>query len=203
MAVFTFHPVKASPPARAASSPPETSDCATSWRSSALTGSRPGDDPDEGAWFQEQHLLGFNYRLTDLQAALGVSQLRRLEEFVVRRNAIAERYREAFAGYATSDASGRPGGGRHAHHLFVVQRRDGAAARRALYEGLREREIFAQVHYVPVYRHPYYRETYGYERGLARRPSTTTRAASPCRASRTLTEAEQDIVVTAVKEIVG
>ena len=81
--------------------------------------------------------------------------------------------------------------------------RDGAGARRALYDGLKERGIFAQVHYVPVYRHPYYRETYGYERGLC--PEAEGYYAGclslPCFPA--LTEAEQDRVVDAVKEVLA
>ena len=81
--------------------------------------------------------------------------------------------------------------------------RDGAAARRALYDGLHERGHLAQVHYVPVYRHPYYRETYGYGRGLC--PEAERYYAGclslPCFPD--LTEAEQDTVVDAVKEVLA
>ena len=204
MAIFSFHPVKGFTTGEGGlvtTRDERLRDELAKFRTHGIT---PGDDPDDGAWFQEQHLLGFNYRLTDLQAALGSSQLRRLEDFIVRRNAIADRYRAAFEGYAPLRMpAAAPGGGRHAHHLFVVHCHDGAPARRALYEGLREREIFAQVHYVPVYRHPYYRETYGYERGLC--PAAEDYYAGclslPCFPD--LTEDEQDVVVTAVKEILG
>ena len=121
----------------------------------------------------EQQELGFNYRITDLQCALGISQLGKLERFIEARNAVAERYREALRdvdGLRLPPAA--PPGARHAYHLFVVRVRD----RRALYDALRERGILAQVHYLPVYLHPYYRETYGYApgpvsrgRGLLRR----------------------------------
>src|SRR4029077_17380108 len=63
-------------------------------------------------------------------------------------------------------APGAPAGHRHAHHLFVVRHRDGAPARRRLYDGLHMRGILAQVHYAPVYLHPWYRDTYGYREGL-------------------------------------
>lgn len=204
MAIFSFHPVKGFTTGEGGlvtTRDERLRDQLAVFRTHGIT---PGDDPDEGAWFQEQTLLGFNYRMTDIQAALGSSQLARLEEFIVRRNAVADRYRQAFDGYAPLTLPpAAPAGGRHAHHLFVVHCRDGAGARRGLYDGLREREIFAQVHYVPVYRHPYYRETYGYERGLC--PAAEDYYAGclslPCFPD--LTEAEQDTVVDAVKEVLA
>jgi UDP-4-amino-4,6-dideoxy-N-acetyl-beta-L-altrosamine transaminase len=200
MAIFSFHPVKGFTTGEGGlvtTRDERLRDQLAVFRTHGIT---PGDDPDEGAWFQEQHLLGFNYRMTDIQAALGSSQLARLEDFIVRRNAVADRYREAFDGYAPLTLPpAAPAGGRHAHHLFVVHTRE----RRALYDGLKERGIYAQVHYVPVYRHPYYRETYGYEKGLC--PAAEDYYAGclslPCFPD--LTEAEQDTVVTAVKEILA
>ena len=204
MAIFSFHPVKGLTTGEGGlvtTRDERLRDGLAVFRTHGIT---PGDDPDEGAWFQEQHLLGFNYRMTDIQAALGSSQLARLEAFIVRRNAVADRYRAALDGYAPLTLPpAAPAGGRHAHHLFVVHGRDGAEARRALYDGLKERAIYAQVHYVPVYRHPYYRETYGYERGLC--PAAEDYYAGclslPCFPD--LTESEQDTVVDAVKEVLG
>jgi dTDP-4-amino-4,6-dideoxygalactose transaminase len=158
-------------------------------------------DPDEGAWFQEQRALGFNYRLTDMQAALGSSQLRRLDDFVARRNAVADRYREGLADAGALELPpAAPDGALHAHHLFVVRCRDGAAARRALYDRLHAAQVLVQVHYVPVYRHPYYRERYGYARGLC--PEAERYYAGclslPCFPD--LTETDQARVIDAVKE---
>jgi perosamine synthetase len=109
-----------------------------------------------GAWFYEQHDLGYNYRLTDLQAALGRSQLRRLGTFLARRREIAARYDEALA-----DVEGlaRPAvreGVESGWHLYVVMVRD-ASRRRPFFERLQALGLGVQVHYIPVYRHPYYR----------------------------------------------
>ncbi len=124
-------------------------------------------DGDRGGWYREQRELGLNYRLSDIHAALGASQLHKLERFIQRRNEIADRYREAFAGVEELElASAPPVGSRHGYHLFIVRHRDGEAGRRRLYDGLHERGVLAQVHYIPVYWHPYYRDTYGYEPGL-------------------------------------
>jgi perosamine synthetase len=160
------------------------------------------EHPDEGGWYMEQHSLGFNYRITDIQAALGTSQLAKLDRFVQRRNEIAARYDELLGDLdALRLPPPAPAGTRHGRHLYVVHHRDGAGARRRLYDGLRAREIYSQVHYLPVYRHPWYRTTYGYEPGLC--PAAEHYYAGclslPCFPA--LTDAEQDHVVAAVREL--
>ena len=106
-----------------------------------------------GSWFYEMADLGFNYRLTDIQCALGLSQLSRLPAFLDRRRAIARAYDEAFAGTPVQ-ALARPEGRHHAYHLYVVRvpRRD------EVFAALRAVGIGVNVHYIPVHLHPYYRE---------------------------------------------
>ncbi|MDO9408802.1 UDP-4-amino-4,6-dideoxy-N-acetyl-beta-L-altrosamine transaminase [Patulibacter sp.] len=117
---------------------------------------------DEGAWYYEMQELGFNYRITDVMCALGESQLTRLDEFVDRRNALAARYRELLADEPRITLPPEaPEDSRHGRHLFVVHVEGGGAARRATFEGLQERGVGCQVHYVPVYRLPYYRDRLG------------------------------------------
>ncbi len=112
---------------------------------------------DDGPWYYEQHELGYNYRLTDLQCALGLSQLPRLSAFVERRRALAAQYDVAFR-----ELSGElrplavPAASRGSYHLYVV--RVAAEVRRAVFERLRGEGIGVNVHYLPVYQHPYYRE---------------------------------------------
>ena len=119
--------------------------------------------PDEGAWWNEQHILGFNYRLTDVQAALGRSQLRKLDRFIARRRAIAAAYDEAFAGLDGIQLPGRRPDVEPGWHLYVIRTRE-PARRRPLFERLRRAGLGVQVHYVPVYWHPYYQRL-GYQRG--------------------------------------
>jgi dTDP-4-amino-4,6-dideoxygalactose transaminase len=170
MAVFSFHPVKAI--ATGEGGMVTTRDEALAgrlqlFRNHGITKDASRLTRHDGGWYQEQHELGFNYRLTDVQSALGRSQLQKLERFVGRRNEIADRYRAAFAEDDRIQLPpAAPEGSRHAYHLFAIRLRDGAQARRALYDGLRERDILAQVHYVPVYFHPWYARTFGYAEGL-------------------------------------
>jgi perosamine synthetase len=116
----------------------------------------------DGDWYQEMQTLGFNYRITDFQCALGLSQLARLDEYVARRNLIAERYRDLLADEPrVAPPPEASTGDLHAYHLFVVRVRGGAAVRLTVYKALREAGIGVQVHYIPIYRHPYYRDVVG------------------------------------------
>lgn len=108
---------------------------------------------DWPGWYMEMQELGYNYRLSDIQAALGLSQLKRAEEGLKRRRAIARTYEQAFSGkpYIKGESGVVKG---HAYHLYVVEVDD----RLGLYQHLRAHGIFAQVHYIPVHIMPFYRE---------------------------------------------
>lgn len=110
-------------------------------------------------WYYEMQELGFNYRMTDIQAALGRSQFRKIDRFMARRRELAARYREAFG----SGASGirvaqKNGWGESANHLFVVRMAfgSGARSRTAYMRRLLDRGYITQVHYIPIPLHPYY-----------------------------------------------
>ena len=105
----------------------------------------------DGGWYMEMQELGYNYRLPDLNCALGLSQLARADAGLARRRQLAAQYDAAFAQVpgVTVLAPGRSG---HAYHLYVIE----IANRKGLYDFLKTRQIFAQVHYVPVHRMPYY-----------------------------------------------
>lgn len=114
-----------------------------------------GIEPRED-WLYDQAELGYHYRMTDLQAALGVSQLARLPEFVARRRELVFRYRQAFseAPFASRIRIANTDLG-SSHHLFVVHF-SGEAERKAAYEFFHKKNVRVQVHYMPVYRHSYY-----------------------------------------------
>tara|TARA_R110002049_G_scaffold2365_2_gene17263 strand:- start:19870 stop:21024 length:1155 start_codon:yes stop_codon:yes gene_type:complete len=107
---------------------------------------------NHGGWYYEMQELGFNYRLTDFQSALGISQLKKNDKGVVRRNQIADTYKKAFKNKIKLQSL--PKGYYNAHHLFVIEVED----RKGLYDSLRECNIFAQIHYIPVHSLPYYKK---------------------------------------------
>jgi UDP-4-amino-4,6-dideoxy-N-acetyl-beta-L-altrosamine transaminase len=111
------------------------------------------------AWYMEMQTLGFNYRLTDFQAALGISQLQRADEGILKRREIAATYENAFKGKSfVKGQSGVIEG--HAYHLYVIEVED----RLGLYNYLRENKIFAQIHYIPCHLMPYYKQ-FGWKEG--------------------------------------
>lgn len=124
-----------------------------------------GDHEDAGAgWWYEQHALGYNYRLTDVQCALGSSQLRRVDRFVARRREIARRWSEALADLEELILPVIREGVEPGWHLYVVRVAGDPSRRRPFFDRLRELGLGVQVHYIPVYWHPYYAGL-GYRRG--------------------------------------
>ena len=120
-----------------------------------------------GEWFYEMTDLGFNYRLTDVQCALGLSQLDKLDRFLARRASIAARYRGALGRLPGVALQAVAPDVRHAWHLFplLLDLEHLAADRRAIFTALRAEGIGVNVHYIPVYWHPYYQRL-GYAKGL-------------------------------------
>jgi perosamine synthetase len=165
---LSFHPVKPVTTAEGGAvvtNRPELARRAARFRTHGITKEPTElDRPDEAQWWYEQHDLGFNYRLTDVQAALGTSQLRRLDRFIARRRAIAAMYDAMLADLEALMLPGRHDDVEPGWHLYVVRVRD-ASLRRPLFNRLRAHGLGVQVHYIPVYWHPYY-AALGYERGL-------------------------------------
>jgi UDP-4-amino-4,6-dideoxy-N-acetyl-beta-L-altrosamine transaminase len=114
---------------------------------------------NHGGWYYEMQELGYNYRITDFQAALALSQLKRADAGLKRRQEIADRYTEAFAKAGIVSPLVNEGS-QHAWHLYVIQ----IGNRKALYDFLRTQNIFCQVHYIPVHLMPYYRK-FGWNKG--------------------------------------
>lgn len=148
MCMFSFHPVKHVTTAEGGVVTTNSDDLAGRLRRARSHGTVPW--PEEGGWAYEVTTLGFNFRLTDMQAALGSSQLRKLDRFVDRRNELAERYRTRLGELPVELPPAAGAGFRHAYHLFPVRVRE----RRRVYDELRAAGIGVQVHYVPVHRHP-------------------------------------------------
>jgi UDP-4-amino-4,6-dideoxy-N-acetyl-beta-L-altrosamine transaminase len=115
---------------------------------------------NEGGWYYEMQVLGFNYRMPDILCALGSSQLQRAEAGLQRRQAIADRYRAELSQLPLSIQAAPKPQQQHAYHLFIVETEN----RKAFYDHLRQHQIFAQVHYIPVHTLPYY-QSLGFKRG--------------------------------------
>lgn len=114
-----------------------------------------------GGWYYEMQHLGFNYRMSDIQAALGLSQLEKLDWFVERRREIAGIYHRELKDLPF-ELPAEKEGFYNSYHLYVIKVKPGTGVdRRALYNRLRERGVHAQVHYIPVHTFPYYRQNYG------------------------------------------
>lgn len=163
---FSLHPVKAMTTGEGGVTTTEDDELAASMRSFRTHGIVRGDavrpSEHEGGWYMEMQALGFNYRITDFQCALGLSQLQHLPRWVARRNEIAAHYRGLLADEANIELPPQASADSlHGHHLFVIKVRDGAAKRLEVFEGLRSAGIGVQVHYIPVYRMPYYRDVLG------------------------------------------
>jgi UDP-4-amino-4,6-dideoxy-N-acetyl-beta-L-altrosamine transaminase len=189
---FSFHPVKTITTGEGGAVTTNDDAFAERLRTFRHHGIRPV--PERGGWAYDVEEIGFNYRLTDLQAALGTSQLRKLPAFVARRNALADRYRSRLAALDVDLPPAAPEGRRHAYHLFPVQ----VADRRRVFDGMRAAGIGVQVHYEPVYR------LSAYHGDPARFPHTeavTSRILSlPMYPG--LTDCQQDHVVTALGGLV-
>ena len=149
---------------------------------------------NHGGWYYEMVELGFNYRLTDMQCALGISQLARADAGLQKRQVIAQKYDQAFRGSAAQIIV-PPSGISHAYHLYIVQVKN----RKALYDALREKGIFAQVHYAPVHTMPYYQQL-GYKKGSMPVAESYYEKCLSLPMYPTLTEQEQDFVIKSVLE---
>jgi UDP-4-amino-4,6-dideoxy-N-acetyl-beta-L-altrosamine transaminase len=207
MTVFSFHPVKIITTAEGGMV--MTNDEELYRRLAMLRTHGITRDPDlmteesEGGWYYEQIELGYNYRITDVQAALGLVQLGRIEPFLARRRELALRYDAALADLPLTLPWQHPDG-RSAYHLYVIKL-DLAAigkTRRQVYDGLRAAGIGVQVHYIPIHVQPYYRKL-GFAPGQFPQAEAYYAAALSLPIFTRLTDANQDNVIDALRRILG
>ncbi len=168
MTVFSFHPVKTITTGEGGAITTNDKDLYRRLMQLRSHGIRklPEDSPDNpGPWFYEMNDLGFNYRLTDIQAALGISQLQKIEQFKQKRADIVSRYNSAFSDLDWLSLPAEDKKKQICFHLYTVQMdfQKMGRTRKQVMEYLHKQGIGTQVHYIPVHLQPYYREHYGYK----------------------------------------
>jgi perosamine synthetase len=167
---FSFHPVKNMTTGEGGMVTTDDADAARrmrEFRNHGIT-STHHERAEEGSWFYEMPEVGYNYRLTDFQCALGMSQLEKLSGWTKRRREIAARYDNAFAKLGAVEPLAMREDATCTYHLYVIQldldRLE--VDREQVYDALRAEGIGVNVHYIPVHYHPFYRENFGTEEGL-------------------------------------
>jgi len=203
--VFSFHPVKIITTAEggmALTNTPALADRMLRYRSHGIISdaskmqSRPADE----IWNYQQISLGFNYRMTDIQAALGVSQMTRLDEFIDKRQRIAKYYDDTLAGLQLQIPWQHPDT-YSSYHLYPIRIKSGEAAptQRQVYDALAAAGILVNLHYIPVYRQPYY-EAMGFKAGYCPEAEQYHKLVISIPMYPSMTEAQENRVVIALSE---
>lgn len=155
---------------------------------------------NDGSWFYQQLDLGYNYRITDIQCALGCSQMKKLDRFLARRKEIVARYNEAFADCENIVTPYQLPETESGWHLYIVQVEN--CDRRKVFEQLREAGISVNVHYIPVYMHPYYQE-HGYKDVHCQNAEEIYSHIISLPLYPTLTVEEQEYVIETLKHVIN
>lgn len=153
---------------------------------------------NHGGWYYEMQELGYNYRITDFQAALGISQLKRADMGLARRQEIARRYKEGLSDLKGVKLPFVSDQVFHAYHLFIIQVDD----RLGLYDYLHKNNIYAQVHYVPLHLTPYYKQL-GNKEGDQPVMEEYYKHCLSLPMYPTLTDEEQEYVIAKIKEFLS
>ncbi|MFK7934872.1 MAG: UDP-4-amino-4,6-dideoxy-N-acetyl-beta-L-altrosamine transaminase [Saprospiraceae bacterium] len=201
LAIFSFHPVKhiaCGEGGMVTTNSFELYEKLLMYRNHGITKEPTKMSENHGGWFYEMQLLGYNYRMTEAQAALGSSQLQRAEKGLERRREIAQIYDKVFADNKKITLMRPTENIGHAYHLYVIQVDD----RKALYEYLREHNILSQIHYIPVHTLPYYRSLQSEEIVMPNAERYYDRCIS-LPMFPTLTDEEQQFVIEKVLAFVG
>jgi len=202
--VFSFHPVKIITSAEggmALTNQKELADKMRLFSSHGVT-----RNPDiltgeiNGSWAYEQHVLGFNYRISDIHAALGLSQVDKLDEFVAKRNRLSQRYDQAFKALPCTPLITKPGS-LNSYHLYVILL-DESYDRESVFDELRKNDLGVNVHYIPVYKQPYY-QSLGFDNHYCDEAESFYKRIITLPLFPGLTEKDQKRVVEIVKEVLG
>ncbi len=202
MAIFSFHPVKhitTGEGGMITTNSKELYEKLLILRTHGITKDKEKlTNKNEGPWYYEMQHLGFNYRITDFQCALGQSQLNKAEEFIARRRSIAKRYDQAFENDCNLEIIKDGGETLNSYHLYVIKVKNGET-RLKLFNFLKERNILCQIHYIPVYWHLYYQKI-GYAKGICPGAESFYERILSIPIYSSLSEEEQDFVIQSIKD---
>ena len=137
------------------------------FRTHGIIKASAGENGNQEPWLYQQHFLGYNYRLTDLQAALGLSQLKKIDSFINRRRKIAARYNHAFSALDLVEIPAQLSWSSSSWHLYIIKLKleKLKVGRKEIFNTLHQKSLGVNVHFIPVYYHPYYQRL-GYKKGL-------------------------------------
>jgi len=202
MAIFSFHPVKhitTGEGGMITTNSKELYEKLKRLRSHGIEKDKSKfENKEEGDWFYEMHELGYNYRITDFQCALGISQLKKVDKFIEKRREIAKKYDLAFQNneevepLICDDKCFNP------YHLYVIKLKN-KEKRLKLFNYLKERGILCQVHYIPIYWHPYYQKL-GYKRGSCSKAEDFYNRIISLPIYPSLKDEEQNIVIKEIRD---
>ena len=207
ISTFSFHPIKnitTGEGGMAVTNNPQLAEKMRRLRSHGITG-----DPalmthsKDGLWYYQQIELGFNYRMSDVHAALGISQLKRLDEFIANRRSIAKRYDQALSGLSLqlpSKSKMNSDYSSSAYHLYIIRLQNSQEKndRKTVLEALRDKDIQAHVHYIPLHTQPYYQQ-FGFKEGGFPEAENYYSEAMTLPIYYAMSNAEQDTVVRELK----
>lgn len=203
MTTFSFHPVKPITTGEGGMIVTDNEELYQKmmlFRSHGITRDENLMTRNDGPWFCQQLDLGYNYRITDIQCALGCSQMKKLDRFLARRKEIVARYNEAFADCENIIIPYQLPETESGWHLYIVQVKN--CDRRKVFEALREQGIAVNVHYIPVYKHPYYQE-HGYKDVHCRNAEEVYSHIISLPLYPTLTEEQQQYVIETLKYVIN
>jgi len=207
MTMFSFHPVKHITTGEGGvitTNNKEYYEKLLQFRTHGITRESDKLMENHGPWYYEMQFLGYNYRITDIQAALGTSQLAKIDQFVETRKKYVEMYNHAFANMEEVIPPFQMQEGESSWHLYILRFNLNKlnATRKELYEALLKENIGVNVHYVPVYWHPYYQEL-GYEKGLCPNAERLYEEMITLPLFPKMSEADVQDVIKAVKKVIN
>ena len=208
MTVFSFHPVKTITTGEGgavATNDEKLYQKLLMLRSHGVTKDEKLLTKNPGSWYYEMQSLGFNYRMTDIQAALGYSQLQKLDFFKKRRREVVAMYNKAFAGMKYLKTPTEPENVSSCFHLYATQIDfvELGKSRTQVMAELREKGIGTQVHYIPVPTQPFYKENYGYKNGDYPKAEKYYEQELSLPLYSGLSDDDVNMVIAAVKEVIG